>query len=58
MSDVFKDGVNLVARHRVGAVLAFLLVFPLLMPYEALAVNILIFGLYAVGFNQIGRAHV
>ena len=42
-----------VARHRVGAVLAFLLVFPLLMPYEALAVNILIFGLYAVGFNLV-----
>ena len=53
MSDVFKDGVNFVARHRVGAVLAFLLVFPLLMPYEALAVNILIFGLYAVGFNLV-----
>jgi len=44
---------DLVARHRVVAVLAFLLVFPLLMPYEALAVNILIFGLYAVGFNLL-----
>ena len=42
-----------IARHRVGAVLVFLLVFPLLMPYEALAVNILIFGLYAVGFNLL-----
>ncbi len=36
-----------------GAVLAFLFVFPWLMPYEALAVNILIFGLYAVGFNLV-----
>jgi branched-chain amino acid transport system permease protein len=44
---------NQVARHRVGAVIAFLLVFPLLMPYEALAINILIFGLYAVGFNLL-----
>ena len=45
--------VSFIARHRVGAVLAFLLVFPLLMPYEALAINILIFGLYAVGFNLL-----
>jgi branched-chain amino acid transport system permease protein len=41
------------ARHRVAAVLVFLVVFPLVMPYEALAVNILIFGLYAVGFNLL-----
>jgi branched-chain amino acid transport system permease protein len=41
------------ARHRVAAVLAFLVVFPLVMPYQALAVNILIFGLYAVGFNLL-----
>ena len=40
-------------RHRVAAVLAFLLLFPLLMPYQALAVNVLIFGLYAVGFNLL-----
>ena len=45
--------VNTVARHRVAAVLLFLLFFPLLMPYEALAVNILIFGLFAVGFNLV-----
>jgi branched-chain amino acid transport system permease protein len=31
----------------------FLLVFPLLMPYHALAINILIFGLFAVGFNLL-----
>ena len=41
------------ARHRVAAVLAFLLVLPLVMPYQALAVNILIFGLFAVGFNLL-----
>lgn len=44
---------NAIARHRVAAVLLFLLVFPLLMPYQALAVNILIFGLFAVGFNLV-----
>jgi branched-chain amino acid transport system permease protein len=37
----------------VAAVLLFLLLFPLLMPYQALAVNILVFGLYAVGFNLL-----
>lgn len=42
-----------VARYRVPAVLLFLVVFPLVMPYQALAVNILIFGLYAVGFNLV-----
>jgi branched-chain amino acid transport system permease protein len=47
------NALNFVVRHRVGAVLACLIVLPLLMPYEALAINILIFGLYAVGFNLL-----
>ncbi|MBW8267986.1 branched-chain amino acid ABC transporter permease [Caldovatus aquaticus] len=38
-------------RHRVLAAAAFLAVFPLVAPFEALAVNILIHGLYALGFN-------
>jgi branched-chain amino acid transport system permease protein len=42
-----------VRRHRVAAVVLFLLVFPLLMPYHALAINVLIFGLFAVGFNLL-----
>jgi branched-chain amino acid transport system permease protein len=45
--------VLVVRRHRVLAVLLFLLVFPLLMPYHALAINILVFGLFAVGFNLL-----
>jgi branched-chain amino acid transport system permease protein len=45
--------VETIRRHRVAAVIAFLLVFPLLTPYQALAVNILIFGLFAVGFNLL-----
>jgi branched-chain amino acid transport system permease protein len=45
--------VDTIRRHRVAAVIAFLLVFPLLMPYQALAINILIFGLFAVGFNLL-----
>ena len=48
-----KAVVALIRRHRVAAVLLFLLVFPLLMPYQALAINILIFGLFAVGFNLL-----
>jgi branched-chain amino acid transport system permease protein len=44
---------KLISQHRVAAVLLFLLVFPWLMPYEALAVNILIFGLFALGFNLL-----
>lgn len=51
--DTMKNLYQLIRQHRVGAVLLFLLVFPLVMPYEALAVNILIFGLYAVGFNLL-----
>ena len=42
-----------VRGHRVAAVILFLLVFPLLMPYQALAINILVFGLFAVGFNLL-----
>ena len=45
--------VALARQHRVASALLFLLVLPFLMPYEALSVNILIFGLYAVGFNLL-----
>lgn len=41
------------SRHRVLFTLAFLVVFPFLAPYEALAVNILVLGLYALGFNLL-----
>jgi branched-chain amino acid transport system permease protein len=48
-----KESIAAIRRHRVAAVIAFLLVFPLLMPYQALAINILVFGLFAVGFNLL-----
>ncbi len=48
-----KGFIDAIRRHRVAAVIAFLLVFPLLMPYQALAINILVFGLFAVGFNLL-----
>ncbi|MEN3290699.1 MAG: branched-chain amino acid transport system permease protein [Bradyrhizobium sp.] len=40
-------------RHRASLASLFLLVFPLIMPFSALAVNILIYGLYALGFNLL-----
>ncbi len=40
-------------RHRVLLAAVFLLVFPLLMPFKAIAVNILIYGLFALGFNML-----
>jgi branched-chain amino acid transport system permease protein len=40
-------------RHRVLVAILFLAVFPWLAPYKALAVNILLFGLFAMGFNLI-----
>jgi branched-chain amino acid transport system permease protein len=40
-----------IARHRVLAALLFLLLLPWVVPYQSLAVNILVFGLYALGFN-------
>jgi len=42
-----------IVRHRVAATLLFFAVFPWLVPYHSLAINILIFGLYAVGFNLL-----
>ena len=44
---------QLIARHRVLASTLFLAIFPFIMPYEALAINILIFGLFAMGFNLL-----
>lgn len=41
----------LIARHRMISVAGLLLVLPLVMPYTSLAINVMILGLYAVGFN-------
>src|ERR1700748_3346758 len=40
-------------RHRAPIASLVVLIFPLLMPFTALAVNILIIGLYALGFNLL-----
>jgi branched-chain amino acid transport system permease protein len=44
---------TLARRYRVLLAAAFLIVFPLLVPFKALAVNILIYGLFALGFNLV-----
>ncbi len=48
-----NNWLELARRHRVLLASAFVLVFPLVMPFTALAVNILIYGLYALGFNLL-----
>src|SRR6201999_3413163 len=40
-------------RHRASIASLVVLIFPLVMPFTALAVNILIYGLYALGFNLV-----
>jgi branched-chain amino acid transport system permease protein len=40
-------------RHRASIASLVVLIFPLVMPFTALAVNILIYGLYALGFNLL-----
>ena len=40
-------------RHRASLASLVVLVFPLVMPFTALAANILIYGLYALGFNLV-----
>ena len=42
-----------VAVHPVTAFLLFFAVFPFLVPYQALATQVLIFGLFALGFNLL-----
>src|ERR1700753_1451719 len=39
--------------HRASIAAVVILIFPLVMPFTALAVNILIYGLYALGFNLV-----
>src|SRR5260370_31471939 len=40
-------------EHRASIASLIVLIFPLVMPFTALAVNILIYGLYARGFNLV-----
>lgn len=44
---------DVAARHRALLASILVLLFPMVMPFTALAVNILIYGLYALGFNLL-----
>ena len=44
---------QLATRHRASLASLCVVIFPLLMPFTALAVNILIYGLFALGFNLL-----
>lgn len=44
---------DMAVRHRAILASLFLLIFPLIIPFKALAANILIYGLYALGFNLL-----
>jgi len=44
---------TLVERHRAWAVIAVLALLPWILPYEALAVRVLVYGLFALGFNMV-----
>src|SRR5258707_5534538 len=44
---------SLVSRHPVAAFGIFFAVFPFLMPYKALGSQVLIYGLFALGFNLL-----
>jgi branched-chain amino acid transport system permease protein len=51
--EVRADWREIVSRYRVPVVAAIILAAPLAFPFTALAVNILIHGLYALGFNLL-----
>jgi branched-chain amino acid transport system permease protein len=42
-----------IEKHRVAAVVMVLAILPVVLPYPALAINILILGLFATGFNLL-----
>jgi branched-chain amino acid transport system permease protein len=42
-----------VSGHPIAAFVVFFAVFPFLVPYESLATQVLIFGLFALGFNLL-----
>ena len=44
---------ELAVKHRASIASLVVMIFPLVMPFTALAVNILIYGLYALGFNLV-----
>jgi branched-chain amino acid transport system permease protein len=50
---VFRRLTAWVADHPIASFIIFFAVFPFLAPYQALATQVLIFGLFALGFNLL-----
>lgn len=48
-----RQWLRTIGEHRIAATLLFFAILPLLVPYHSLAINILIYGLFAVGFNLL-----
>lgn len=53
LSQARQEAFRTIAKHRVLATILFFGIFPWLMPYQSVAINILIYGLFAVGFNLL-----
>src|SRR5262245_35068926 len=53
MRGALRSIADWVAAHPIVAFLLFFAVFPFLVPYRALATQVLIFGLFALGFNLL-----
>ena len=53
MRRAFQAIAGWVAAHPVASFTAFFAVFPFLVPYHALATQVLIYGLFALGFNLL-----
>jgi branched-chain amino acid transport system permease protein len=53
MQRAFGRLASWVSGHPIAAFIVFFAVFPFLVPYESLATQVLIFGLFALGFNLL-----
>src|SRR5436309_9531971 len=53
MSAALRPVTSWVAAHPVASFVVFFAAFPFLVPYQSLATQVLIFGLFALGFNLL-----
>jgi branched-chain amino acid transport system permease protein len=49
--DWWRRLVGIVSRYPLGFIFAFFVIFPFIVPYKALATQIIIWGLFALGYN-------
>src|SRR5436309_11673184 len=53
MSAALRPVTSWVSAHPVASFVVFFAAFPFLVPYQSLATQVLIFGLFALGFNLL-----